>query len=180
MKLLQTIAAASALLLSTTAIADEIQGQIDFTGGAVVTVSGGAVTEIDFDSPVVATTPGPTMDFDTYIDAGDAVAFVDPFDMTTPTMGLWSVGGFSFDLLSITSNSIIQVGAISLISVTGTGVITGNGFDTTAGTWSFTTQPTNSTGTFSFSSTTVPEPALMLVLALGLVGVGAARSRQAS
>ena len=46
------------------------------------------------------------------------------------------------------------------VSVSGTGTITGNGFDPTPGTWTFTTQNPPANGVFSFSASTtaVPSP----------------------
>ena len=47
------------------------------------------------------------------------------FNPSTPTPGLWSVGGFTFDLAS----STIVTQTASFLSVSGTGIVSGNGFD---------------------------------------------------
>jgi hypothetical protein len=78
------------------------------------------------------------------------------FNPSTPTPGLWSVGGFTFDLLM----STIVTQNANFLTITGTGTITGNGFDPTSGTWAFSTQ--NSSGRpktiFSFSADDAPVP----------------------
>ena len=57
------------------------------------------------------------------------------FDPSTMTNGLWSVGGFTFNLLS----STVKQRDAEFLSVRGTGVITGPpGFDPTFGMWAFT------------------------------------------
>ena len=56
------------------------------------------------------------------------------FNPSTPTPGLWSVGGFTFDLTSATIVSQSDF----FLNVLGVGTISGNGFDPTAGTFAFT------------------------------------------
>jgi len=56
------------------------------------------------------------------------------FNPSTPTPGLWSVGGFTFNLMSAT----IVSQTANFLNITGTGTITGNGFEATNATWSFT------------------------------------------
>jgi hypothetical protein len=103
------------------------------------------------------------------------------FDPSTITNGLWSVNGFTFNLLTST---VVQRSAIFL-SVSGTGIITGPlGFDPTPGTWAFTSQ--NSSGrpadTFSFSANTeggaVPDGGMTVaLLGAGLMGLAAFRAK---
>ena len=100
------------------------------------------------------------------------------FDPSTPRAGLWSVGGFTFDLL--TSTIVNQGGG--LLTLTGTGIVTGNAFESTAGTWSFTSQGT-SNGRFIFSAgnTAVPDGGSALaLLGIGVVGVEALRRKIAA
>src|SRR4029453_155876 len=72
------------------------------------------------------------------------------FSPSTPTPGLWSVGGFTFDLLS----STVVTQTANFLSIAGTGIVSGNGFDSTNMEWSFSTQNAGG-GTnliFSFSA----------------------------
>src|SRR5438132_9685016 len=75
------------------------------------------------------------------------------FDPSTITNGLWSVNGFTFNLLS----STVVSRSATFLSVSGTGIITSPPrFAPTARTWAFTSQ--NSSGrppeTFYFSANT--------------------------
>jgi hypothetical protein len=105
------------------------------------------------------------------------------FNPSTPTPALWSVGGFTFDLLSST---ILSQTAKDL-TIEGTGLVSGNGITPTNMTWMFTTQ--NASGhnqaMFSFSansSTTgaVPDSgAAISLLGIGLIGLELARRKLA-
>lgn len=113
------------------------------------------------------------------IPANVAVTMTSPyvFNPSTPTPNLWSVAGFTFDLLSTT----IVFQSSNGILLTGSGIISGNGFDPTKGQWSFSQQ--KGTGTrLSFSATTevVPDDGMTAtLLGLSLAGlVGAAQLRQ--
>jgi hypothetical protein len=77
--------------------------------------------------------------------SGDFVGFVNLSDQATmatlwifnPSMftpELWSVGGFTFDLDSATIVSQTP----DFLNITGTGTISGNGFEDTPATWAFT------------------------------------------
>jgi hypothetical protein len=103
------------------------------------------------------------------------------FDPSTITNGLWSVNGFTFNLLT----STVEQRTATFLSVSGTGIITGPpGFDPTPGDWAFTSQ--NAGGhphdTFSFSantsSTAVPDGGMTLaLLGAGLMGIAAFRAK---
>jgi len=67
---------------------------------------------------------------------------------------LWYVDGFTFDLT--TSTKTYNTGGF--LVVTGPGTISGNGFNPTAGTWTFTTQNPSANGIFSFSASTSAGP----------------------
>jgi hypothetical protein len=98
-----------------------------------------------------------------------------------PVTAFWSVGGFTFNL---TASSIFSQGGFPAgVVVNGSGIISGNGFDPTPGTWSFSTQDP-SAGTppvFSFSAATgaiVPDSGTTVaLLGLALVGVGFLRRK---
>jgi hypothetical protein len=71
------------------------------------------------------------------------------FHPSTATPGLWSVGGFTFDLLS----STVVTQTATFLNISGTGIVSGNGFSPTEATWAFTVQNAGSTGPwFSFSA----------------------------
>ena len=96
------------------------------------------------------------------------------FNPSTPTPGLWSVGGFSFDLLTST---IVTQNASTLV-IEGTGIVSGNGFDPTSMDWSFTTQSaggrTRTTFSFSANGASVPDggtTVMLLGAALGVLGM---------
>lgn len=126
-----------------------IDGAITFAGGAVYdTNSLATATRVNtFSDVTVESLEG---DFAGFVNVGDSVTMAMPwiFSPSTPTPGLWSVGGFTYDLA--TSTVVLQNADFLLI--TGTGTIMGNGFDATPGTWSFTSQAPDADGVFSFSA----------------------------
>lgn len=84
------------------------------------------------------------------------------FSPSTPT-GLWSVGGFTFDLQS----STIVSQTSNFLSISGTGTISGGGFDNTVASWAFSSQGSGSGKTFTFSATTAgatPDSGMTAVL----------------
>jgi len=100
------------------------------------------------------------------------------FNPSTPTPGLWSVGGFSYDLLT----STIVTQNANTLHVTGTGIVSGNGFDPTSMDWSFTTQSAggHTRVNFSFSANGVAVPdggSAVALLGLALVGIEALRRK---
>jgi hypothetical protein len=91
------------------------------------------------------------------------------FNPSTATPGLWSVGGFTFNLMHAT---VVDQTA-TFLNITGTGIVTGPaGFEDTFTRWAFTVQ--NAGGThdfFSFSAnsaTGVPDGGS----AVALLGIG--------
>ena len=124
-------------------------------------------------------TSGGTGDFAS-IPAGTQATMAQPwiFNPSTATPGLWSVGGFTFDLLS----STIVAQTTTLLAISGTGTVSGNGFAPTSMDWMFTAQ--NAGGhnmtTFSFSangvSGAVPDGGTTVMLLGGALGaLGMAR-----
>ncbi len=126
-----------------------IDGAITFAGGAVFdTMSLATATRVDdFSDVVVQSRDG---DFAGFVAVGDSVTMAEPwiFSPSTPTPGLWSVGGFTYDLTSAT----VELQNADFLIITGTGIISGNGFDATPGMWSFTSQSPDANGIFSFSA----------------------------
>jgi len=188
MKLSKTILAVLATgvlscgLFSQQAQATAITGGIQFAG------------EVQFDTNSLATATKVVTWFDVFHNAGFSsvtsgtgdFAGIAPgtsaamaqwtFNPSTPTPSLWSVGGFTFDLLSST---VVTQNASTLV-ITGTGIVSGNGFDPTAMDWSFTTQSSGgrTRTTFSFSANGVAVPdggSAVMLLGAALSALGMAR-----
>src|SRR5260370_39806313 len=102
---------------------------------------------------------------------GDAVTIAFPWSFNSGAVpNFWRVDGFVFNL---TSSSITSQGGGS-VTVAGTGTISGNGFDLTSGTWSFTTQNPSAHARFSFSAATGSVPdggSAVALLWIALVGI---------
>ena len=179
MKLLKlALAVLGVALVASGAQAAMVNGAITFAGGAKFDTSSLATaTRVNtFQNVRVMSEDG---DFAAFVNDDDAVAMAAPYIFTpsTPTPGLWSVGGFTFDLAS--STVVLQNADFLLIS--GTGTITGNGFDATEGTWSFTAQSPSANRVFSFSASdgfAAPDGgSTVALLGLGLTCVRMARRK---
>ena len=158
-----------------------ISGNIAFAGTATLdSISAGNATAVmawhfsgNTGTPYVAAADG---DFAGAL--GLFATFNAPWHFGSGLSPLWSVFGFTFDLLTstITSQGFDQNG-LGYVAVSGTGFVHGNGFDPTFGTWSFTTQDPSAGGSlprFSFSAATgtVPDSgSTVALLGLTLVGV---------
>lgn len=163
-----TSAVVLALAITSASIADPITGGITFAGGAVLdTTSAGTATKVTaWSSPTVESTSG----------SFSALPVLTPVNFTAPWSfnsgalnSLWSVGGFSFDLIS---SSVIFQG-FGAVFVSGTGWFNGPGLTSALGNWSFTSQDPAARGVFSFSaSQQVPEGGTtLLLLGAGLVAL---------
>ncbi len=181
-------------LLSQPAQAAQISGDISFGGTAIFDTHSlaTAMQVVEFkaltgqdNAARVGSGPGDaTGDFS---GLNDAVASFPPNYVFNPTSAtqdpLWSVGGFTFHL----TGSAIALQTQNFLNITGTGFITSSGFDTTAGTWSFTSS--NSSGrdhasfTFAANSGAVPNVpdsgSTVALLGVALLGVTALRAKLA-
>jgi hypothetical protein len=91
-----------------------------------------------------------------------------------PVDPLWAIGGFEFALANIT----VSFQSANFLVLEGTGTISANGFDDTAGTWIMTANRSGTLFNFSSgSSAVVSEPGMLLLLGLGFAGAALARRR---
>jgi hypothetical protein len=165
---------------------DPISGNITFAGGVELnTSSAGTATEV-----LAWTGPGgsgmPTVvsaDGSFASTVGDTATFSSPWFFNSGAVnGLWSVGGFTFDLTS--SHIVFQGGSPAIVGVTGIGAVMGNDEAPEAMTWSFSTSDPGATAgnnlVFSFQvadgttgSATVPDGGTTaMLLGLGILGLG--------
>ncbi len=161
---------------STQLSAQPIVGDIDFSGVVTFdTMSLATVTRVNvWNTSFVSQDSG---DFATFVTPGTNSTMATPwiFSPSTPTPELWKVGGFTFDLTS----SVVVSRNNNLLNITGVGMVSGNGFDTTPGTWSFTSSRADGQNAASFSfqgnSAAVPEAGTTLFLVTGALGFAGLR-----
>jgi len=134
----KTRAAALALLIVslclTQAHAFEMTGDISFAGTATFNtrsfVTTSAVTQ--WKNVHVTSDSG---DFSLFTAPASSAGFASPWSLSssTPFIDLWNVNGFNFSV----SSSLVFSRSKKSLSVEGTGVVSGNGFDATPGDWTF-------------------------------------------
>lgn len=157
-----------------------INGAITMAGGAVYdTTSLATATRVNtFSDVAVMSRSG---DFTSFVNVGNSVTMGSPwiFMPSSATPGLWSVGGFTYDL----SGSTVILQNADFLVIQGTGTISGNGFDPTPGTWNFTSQSPSANGVFSFSASDgfagVPEggATAVVLFGIGLVSIEVLRRK---
>ncbi len=166
---------ASCALLCQQARAAQITGAIDFGGLATLNSANlAAATEVTAWPITLAI---PSGDFAAYVSFLEAATFKNSWSFNSgPISGFWKVGGFTFDL---TASSVYSQSA-TFLEVTGTGAVSGNGYDSTAGTFTFTTTGPSGSDYFFFSaaSASVPDGGLTLsFLGFALMGVEGLRRK---
>jgi hypothetical protein len=174
---------AVAFALTQSIQATPVVGAIGFTGRVSYdTTSAGTATEVT--SWVKSTVNGTSGSF-TSVANGTATTFsssVWKFVTGTPITSFWSVGGYTFELLS---SYIVYQGNGALV-VDGTGIVSGNGYSDTTLSWSFTSQDpatTSSPDTWTISASANSLPASVpdggaTVILLGIAFAGVALLRR--
>lgn len=130
-----------ALALNQNTQAVPIGGFIGFTGGVVYDWSGigNATAVTSWINPTVTVTPVGAY---SSIVAGSAVTFAHVrwnFNTTVPILNFWSVGGFSFDLLS-SSITAQRGGQDGYVVVSAFGIVRSSNYEPTFMRWNFTSQ----------------------------------------
>jgi len=161
----------SCALFSEQAQAIPITGDLGFSGATTFnTNSLATATQVNSWFAFVGTTSGSFVG----VPIGSPVTLAAQwiFNPSTATPGLWSVGGFLFDLATAT----IDIQNSHLLSITGTGTLNGPGFDPTPGTWAFSAQSALGINqvsfTFSADNTAGVPDGGMTVALLGIAFVG--------
>jgi VPDSG-CTERM motif len=162
-----------------------ISGDITFAGGVSLnTSSAGTATEVlNWTGPGGTGLPIVISDDGSFsgISPGTTATFASPwFFKSGAVSALFTVGGFTYDLTS--SSVVFQGGSPAGVVVDGIGSISGNGLDSEAMTWSFSTSNPSALGVdaavFSFqvaggTTGTVPDGGTTaMLLGLGVLGLG--------
>jgi hypothetical protein len=181
---LTLIAAGFALAALSTqeAQAAHINGRIDFAGSVMFDSSAlQNVTkvlewhDIMGNGPNFSNVAVRTGDYVSFVGQGAQATMAIPWTFLPPPggqPGLWTVGGFTFDLTSATV--VTQTG--TFLNIRGVGTVSGNGFEATNARWAFTVQNAGGgTGDFfSFSANTASVPdggSAVALLGISLVAI---------
>jgi hypothetical protein len=168
---------AACLLGCTSVYAVSITGTLQLAGETTLNTESlaNATSVIEWNRVLVTAngvTPGSILDMT--INPGMPVTMSAPWTFGSGKAVLWQVGGFSYNLAS----STIVYQDADFLTVTGLGVITGNGYDATQATWRFSTQGPGDSKNFSFSASAaslannVPDAgSSAILLGIGLTGL---------
>jgi len=178
--------------LAQTLQAVPVTGSIGFSGVGVTFNTGTAATATAVTAWIAPVVSGVSGTFATpspfAVANGTPVAFAPGtwnFNTVSTINNFWSVGGFTFNLLS---SAILSQGGIpgvnAFVVVSGTGTVSGNGYTPTTLSWSFTSQdpasganPTSWSFSASANGASVPDGGATVML-LGIALSGAALLRK--
>ncbi len=161
-----------------------INGNITFAGG--VTLDNYKSTATQVTSWLNSTVESVSGDFSPLVSTGDSVTFTAPWTFGSGLNSLWSVGGFTFNLLS--SSIVLQNSDYLLVSGTGIIVDTLGAYANTSGNFRFSIPGDSANGIFSFAAASKSDPGTVSVpdmgsslalLAIGLAGLLAIRRKVA-
>jgi hypothetical protein len=169
-------AAASLLALSlSTGASAALAPLVDITGElAYSSQTGGSAWSFDHTANTITVGDGEVNyvsgDF-AAIALGATVAALPTFtyDVFVPSVNIWNLGGFTFDLNSVTS--YLEFPGNSGLWLTGMGTVSAAGFADTDMGWSIQGNK------FTFAASVVPEPSVIALFGLGLLGLGLARRK---
>jgi hypothetical protein len=159
-----------------------ITGDITFGGILLSALDLRMTTTVDF-NPQTALVTSVAGELDSTVNIGSSATFNDfQFSPFVPSNPLWTVGGFSFNLTSVTISAHTPL----ILGLTGAGEVVGNGFDPTPYVWSFNADKSTGDGrsVVAFSATNlsnvapIPEPGSLLLLGSGLIGLAWLRRKR--
>ena len=149
-----------------------ITGELAPTGGPTGGSDLSNITDISlFDVFGTGISDGDTATV-TFFSSGTGGASVSLTGAPLPAGSFFTIEGWSFELSTLN----IVDRASDLLSLKGTGVLTGNGFEATSATWTFSSR--SMTG-YDMSITAVPVPAAVWLFGSGLIGLVAVSRRKA-
>jgi hypothetical protein len=146
-----------------------ITGSMGLTGA--FTASGGTdlsdATMLDLDSATGTSGTddiGSTVGFGTPGTVNNSPFTFNPFNAVN---NLLTIGGWQVDLSTL---SIVDQ-TTSILTLTGTGTISGNGYDLTATQWTLSANNTGNTYSMTIVTTSLPATAWIFITGLGLIGL---------
>ena len=113
---------------------------------------------------------GTTVGFFTPGTVNNGSITINPF--TPPQTNVFEIGGWVLDLTSL--NIVDQTSVI--LTMEGTGILSGNGYDSTNAVWNFSAQDSGSS--YSMAITAVPLPAAFSLFGSGIIGMVALARRK--
>jgi len=151
-------------------------GGVELNSGSVNTASQ-VIGWLD-ENGGMPTVVGASGNFASFVNINDPVNFTSPvwnFSAGGPVTLFWTVDGFTFNLIA--STVVFQQDGFLLIS--GTGTVTGHGYNNRPASWHFTAQDEPSMGVFSFSGgIEVPDGgATLALLGVALAGIEVIRRK---